>query len=126
MSISFSNKGDWSKTTNFLKRAKHNNFLKQLDKYGKEGVVALSQATPKDTGLTAMSWSYEIHYSNGVYEITWTNNNLAEPGMPVAILIQYGHGVKGGGFVKGIDYINPALEPIFKKMAYEAWEEVNS
>lgn len=124
MGITFSSKGTWKDTTKWLKNRKEEKFLKQLYKYGEAGVRALSEATPIDTGKTAMSWDYEIHASNGVYEIVWTNSNLAKDVLPVAILIQYGHATKNGGFVQGIDYINPALTPIFEKLANDAWEEV--
>lgn len=124
MGITFSSKGTWKDTTKWLKDRKEEKFLKQLYKYGEAGVRALSEATPIDTGKTAMSWDYEIHASKGKYEIVWTNSNLAKGVLPVAILIQYGHATKNGGFVQGIDYINPALTPIFEKLANDAWEEV--
>lgn len=119
-----SSKGNWKKTTDWLMDRKEQKFMKQLYKYGEKGVEALAAATPIDTGKTASSWDYEIHASKGVFTITWTNNNLAKGVLPVAILIQYGHATKNGGFVQGIDYINPALTPIFEKLANDAWEEV--
>lgn len=124
MGIKVRHKGNLDKTTKWLMNARERKFNDILDKYGKLGVEALAAATPKDTGLTAASWNYEIHYSNNKFTIVWTNDNMAERGMPVALLIQYGHGTKDGGYVQGIDYINPALTPIFDKLANDAWKEV--
>ena len=89
------------------------------------GVDALAKATPKKTGKTAASWSYEIKERFNSVEITWSNNNLTNTGVPVAVLIQYGHGTKVGKYVKGIDYINPALKPVFELIADQVWEEVD-
>lgn len=126
MGITFDSKGDWTSTLNFLKKDRNSRFTSILRKYGKAGVDALSDATPKDTGLTASSWSYEIWTDGkGNYKLYWTNSNLAEPGMPIAVLIQYGHATKSGAYVQGVDYINPALKPIFDKMAKDIWGEVN-
>ena len=95
-----------------------------LDEYAKIGVNALQAATPVRSGQTAGSWSYEIHWSKGQFTINWTNSNLSEPGIPVAVLIQYGHVTKNGGFVMGRDYINPAIRPVFDKILNDAWKEV--
>lgn len=129
--INFKAKGDWSKTFDFLKNANVNKTKRILDKYGKEGVLALANATPRDTGLTAESWNYEIHYTSGKAEIIWTNSNMipirnaeGAPAIPIALLIQLGHATGNGGYVKGVDYINPALEPVFKKMANDIYEEM--
>ena len=124
MGIKVRHKGNFNKTTRFLMSMKERKFLKNLEKYGRVGVDALRDATPKRTGLTADSWDYEIHWTKGTYTIAWTNSNMAERGMPVAILIQYGHGTHNGGYVQGIDYINPALAPVFDKIANDAWKEV--
>ena len=124
MSIRFEHKGNFKRTEKFLMNAKERKFFKALDKYGREGVEALKQATPRDTGLTAESWSYEIHWSKKGFSITWTNSNMTEYNIPVAILLQYGHATKNGGYVTGVDYINPAIKPIFDKMANEAWKEM--
>ena len=94
-----------------------------LDRYGKMGVDALSRATPIDTGLASTSWSYEIVRSKDKVSIVWKNSDI-EGGYNVALLLQYGHGKRGGGYLQGIDYINPALKPIFEQMAEELWEEV--
>lgn len=108
----------------YLKGLTRRNDYKLLEKYGQAGVRALSDATPKDTGKTAESWSYKItKIQNGQYRLEWFNENRKD-GVPIALVIYYGHVTKGGGFIEGVDYINPALEPIIKQMANEAWEEV--
>lgn len=96
-----------------------------LNKYGQRGVEALSHATPVDTGKTAASWSYEIQESDNSIEIIWSNSNVNK-GLNIAILLQYGHGTRNGGYVVGRDYINPALQPLFDELADKAWEEVVS
>jgi hypothetical protein len=123
--IVFKHKGNFNNTERFLQRAKSIDYLSILKKYGQEGVNALSMATPTDSGLTASSWSYEIESRNGIFIITWNNSNVVD-GVPVAILIQYGHATRGGGYVQGYDYINPAIRPIFEKIASESWKEVSS
>ncbi len=117
--------GNFNKTDRFLKKVNTGAYLNPLDKLGKEGVNVLSKATPIRTGTTAASWDYEIHRAAGSVTIYWTNVN-APYGVSVAVLIQYGHGTRNGGFVQGIDYINPALRPIFQKMADEVWKEVQN
>ena len=97
--------------------------LGRLDKYGREGVAALASATPVDSGLTASSWYYEIENKNGSATITFYNSNI-QSGVPIAIILQYGHGTRNGGWVQGRDYINPAIQPIFDKITDEAWREV--
>lgn len=121
--ISFRHKGDFSNLTNFLERAKNGVRLGDLDKYGREGVAALASATPVDTGLTANSWYYEVENRDGVAKITFNNSNI-QNGVPIAIILQYGHGTGTGGWVQGRDYINPAIQPIFDKIANNAWREV--
>ena len=121
--ITFRQKGDFSKLTRFLERAKESVKLGDLDKYGKAGVAALSSATPIDSGKTANSWSYEIINENGSVKINFNNSNI-QNGVPIAIILQYGHGTKNGGWVEGRDYINPVIQPIFDKIAEEAWKEV--
>lgn len=93
-----------------------------FNRYGNEGVEALRRYTPKDSGETADSWTYEIHN----WGISWNNSNLIDGGTPLAILIQYGHGTRGGSYVQGIDYINPALQPIFGRIANDIWKEVEN
>lgn len=121
--IRFRQKGDFSKATGFLEKAKHVVRQGLLDRYGLEGVKALRSATPTDTGLTASSWYYKIVNRSGFAKITFCNSNI-QNGVPIAILLQYGHGTRNGGWVEGRDYINPAIRPIFDKLANDAWEEV--
>ena len=121
--ISFRQKGDFSKLTKFLERAKESVKLGNLDKYGRAGVEALASATPVASGLTASSWYYEIENKNGSAKITFLNRNI-QNGVPIAIILQYGHGTGTGGWVQGRDYINPAIQPIFDKITDEAWREV--
>lgn len=121
--ITFKQKGDFSKLKKFLEKAKETSNMGFLDKYGREGVKALSSATPVDTGKTASSWTYEINRKKDSVEIVWKNANI-QNGVPIAILLQYGHATKNGGWVQGRDYINPAIRPVFDKLANEAWREV--
>ena len=121
--ISFRQKGDFSKLTRFLEKVKESVKLGDLDRYGREGVAALASATPKDSGLTASSWYYEIKHENGSVSITFHNSNINK-GVPIAIILQYGHGTRNGGWVEGRDYINPAIQPIFDKIAESVWKEV--
>lgn len=121
--ISFRQKGDFHKLTNYLEKAKESIKLGNLDKYGREGVMALSANTPVDSGLTANSWYYIIENKKGSVSITFCNSNISE-GVPIAIILQYGHGTGTGGWVQGRDYINPAIRPIFDRIADEAWKEV--
>lgn len=113
----------FKKTDSYLERLKEVFKSGLLDKYGKMGVDALRDATPKDTGLTSESWVYDIARVNHTITITWRNTNLNN-GVPVAVLIQYGHATRNGGFVQGIDYVNPAMAPVFQQIAEEAWKEV--
>lgn len=121
--ISFEHKGDFKKTLTFLERVTRVSIDSVLHRYGREGVNALSQATPVNTGQTAGSWNYEIENVNGSYSIYWTNSNTTS-GVPIVILLQYGHGTRGGGYVQGRDFINPAIKPIFDNIADKVWREV--
>ena len=121
--ISFGQKGDFSKLSSYLRRQMNRKRFGILDKYGKEGVAALASATPVDSGLTAKSWYYEIKQVNGYTTISFNNSNIQD-GVPIAIILQYGHGTRNGGWVQGRDYINPAIQPIFDKIAESAWREV--
>jgi len=121
--VRFKQNGDFSKLTRFLERAKEVVRLDNLDKYGREGAAALASATPVDSGLTANSWYYRIEHKNGTATISFYNSNI-QNGVPIAIILQYGHGTKNGGWVQGRDYINPAIQPIFDKIANSAWKEV--
>lgn len=121
--VMFRQKGSFKRTSDFLKRASSLNLNAILNQYGQEGVEALRAATPMDTGTTANSWSYSIHKGTGSITITWSNSNIVD-GVPIAVILQYGHGTRNGGYVHGTDYINPAMKPIFDKIAQRAWEEV--
>jgi hypothetical protein len=121
--ISFRQQGNFSKLTNYLERAKETVGLGNLDHYGREGVAALASATPVDSGLTANSWYYEIVHDKNSVTIKFLNSNI-QNGVPIAIILQYGHGTGTGGWVQGRDYINPAIQPIFDKIANDMWREV--
>ena len=121
--VSFRQKGDYSKVTGWLEKLKRLQFLRSLDRYGQEGVNALRSATPVDTGLTASSWYYQIKESEDSVMLEFHNSNINN-GVPIAIVLQYGHVTPNGGWVEGRDYINPAIQPLFDKIAKYAWEEV--
>ena len=124
--LKVSNTGDFRKTFKFLKTMKEKRFLKNLDKFGQMGVDALAAATPKRTGLTAESWVYDISDDGEQLVISWNNTNIKKGYYNVALMIQYGHGTGTGGWVSGIDYINPALKPVFDKIADAVWMEVKN
>lgn len=121
--VRFRHRGDFSDTIKYLGSVKKAVRLSDLDKYGREGVAALASATPVDSGLTASSWYYEITNKNGVITISFNNSNI-QNGVPIAIILQYGHGTGNGGWVQGRDYINPAIRPVFDKITNNAWREV--
>ena len=121
--MTFKQQGDFKKISSFLERMKKPLKKTTLDKYGKEGVQALMAATPVDTGLTASLWHYNINMSKDSSSISFYNDNI-DNGVPIAIILNYGHGTRNGGYVKGRNYINPAIQPIFDKLAQEAWKEV--
>jgi len=121
--ITFKHEGDFSKLDRFLKNTKNAARMGDLDKYGQEGVNALSSATPIETGTTARSWQYEIVRKDGSVSINFLNTNI-QNGVPIAIILQYGHATRNGGWVEGRDYINPAIQPIFDRIAKNAWREV--
>ncbi len=123
--ISLESSGDFNNTEAWLKRMATGDIFSALNHFGQEGVSALSAATPVDTGETKNSWTYEILRETGSYSIIWGNTNIVN-GQPLAILLQYGHGTGTGGYVEGRDYINPALRPIFDRIAAEAWKVVTS
>lgn len=123
MKVSWTHKGDWSKTKEFLNRITGKSYLNLLARYGQLGVSALSSATPVDSGKTATSWGYEIHQNGSQTILTFTNKNINK-GVNIAIILQYGHGTGTGGYVLGRDYINPAIQPIFDKLANDLWREV--
>lgn len=121
--ISVRLKGDFSKTNRYLTKVRNTVKNIDLDKFGKAGVAALASATPVDSGKTANSWYYEIERNNGSIAIRFYNSNINK-GVLIAIILQYGHGTRNGGWVEGRDYINPAIQPIFDKIAEDAWKEV--
>lgn len=121
--ITFTQKGDFSKLDGFMNRLKGISKNSDLDRYGQRGVDALSAATPYDTGNTAGSWYYKINRENGTLSLEFCNSNVNK-GVPIAIVLQYGHGTGTGGWVEGRDYINPAIQPVFDEMLNELWKEV--
>lgn len=123
--ISFRQKGDFSKTEKLLKKSLGKDYRSILDRYGKEGVNALSAATPIHSGTTAVSWGYAIEKGDNTISIVWTNSNVNR-GVNIAVILQYGHATKSGSYVEGIDYINPALRPIFDSLAEACWKEVTA
>ena len=124
--IRITTKGDFNNTFRFLNKMSKFQINKILEKYGQMGVEALRSATPIDSGKTAESWGYEISVGKEGATIHWTNTNQNK-GVYIAVILQYGHGTGTGGYVQGIDYINPAIRPVFDKIAEEAWMEgVNS
>lgn len=121
--ISFRQKGDFSKMSRFMERVGNVVRLGDLDKYGREGVAALASATPVDSGLTASSWGYRIVRKKESVTIEFYNKNI-QNGVPIAIILQYGHGTGTGGWVEGKDYINPSIQPVFDRIVNNAWREV--
>ena len=121
--ITLKQKGDFSKVTGYLERVREVAKVGVLDKYGREGVAALAAATPVDTGKTASSWYYKVENKNGSATLSFFNSNI-QNGVPIAIILQHGHGTGTGGWVPGRDYINPAIKPIFDRIANEVWREV--
>lgn len=125
MKISFSSKGNFKLTDSFLTKISRGDLFRDLDGLGQEGVNALKAATPVNTGLTAASWGYKIKVTRGAASIEWTNSHIVD-GVPIAIILQYGHGTGTGGYIQGKNYINPAIKPVFDKIANKAWKAVTS
>ena len=121
--IIFTHKGDFNNTERFIRKALNREFYKNLEKYGERGVEALKAATPVRTGKTADSWDYEIERKGDRIKIAWTNSNINK-GRQIAVLIQYGHGTRNGGYVEGVDYINPSMRKVFQQIADDVWKEV--
>ena len=125
MRVKFEVSGGFTKTERFLNRMTRREYLNVLDEFGRDGVQALRNATPVDSGATAEAWDYEIKRTRNYTEIVWTNSNIND-GVPIAVILQYGHGTGTGGYVQGRDYINPAIRPVFDKIAEKAWKVVTS
>ena len=123
--IKFTQKGDFKNLEKFLKRAKGKEFYQRLDYYGRQGVDALSKATPVDTGTTAGSWDYKVEITSNSISIIWSNSNQSQ-GIPIVVLIQYGHGTRNGGYVPPNDFINPTMRPLFEEIADNVWKEVTA
>lgn len=123
MSMSFKTSGSFANTEDFLNRMSKEQMFTTLERYAQEGIGALARATPVDTGLTASSWTYEIVNKRGFHQIIFHNTNVVS-GVPVAILLQYGHGTGTGGYVQGRDYINPVIQPLFQRIADDVWKAV--
>lgn len=121
--ISVRSRGNFNRLEKMLKKSLGRDYKKVLDKYARQGVQALMASTPVDTGETAASWDYEIVEESGRISVHWTNSNVVN-GVNIAMILQYGHGTGTGGYVQGVDYINPALKPVFDAMADAAWKEV--
>lgn len=126
MSIKLSSKNKWNKTTKWMRQNRGDKIYRILKRYGEQGVRELAKATPKDTGLTANSWSYNIIVEGSRSRIEFTNSNILDNGMPLVLYLEYGHGTKNGGYVAGKYFIKPTLKPIFEKMANDAWKEVTT
>lgn len=121
--VRFRHSGNFAHTERFFARVKRRAYLRVLDKYGQAGVQALSDATPKRSGETARAWSYSVEQTRGGYALYFCNDHVNK-GVNIAVILQCGHGTGTGGYVRGIDYINPAIRPIFETIAQEAWKEV--
>lgn len=121
--ITIESQGEWKLTRNWFDKMTKLDLALIMNQFGKEGVSALAAATPSRSGLTSKSWNYEVTRKGNNWKITWTNSNVNK-GANIAVLIQYGHGTRNGGYVVGRDYINPAIRPVFDKIARKAWKEV--
>jgi hypothetical protein len=124
--IRFSHRGSFDNSEKFLKRTKNKNYRQILERYAAQGLAILRSATPQDSGLTSDSWGKEIVIKKSGFSIYWTNNNMADNGVPVVILLQYGHGTRSGSFVEGKDFINPVMRPLFDNLSENLWKEVIS
>ena len=123
--IKFTSKGSFDNTEKFLEKMKSKDRYSLLTTYARDGVKALSSATPKDSGISAESWDYSININTRSASITWTNSNVID-GIPVVILLQYGHATSNGVFVEGEYYINPAIRPNFNRISEQVWKAVQS
>lgn len=125
MGLHISSIGDFERTIRFLTKMKRGDYMDRIKECCERGVVALSRATPVETGKTAESWSYEIRTTFDGLVVYWTNANVIN-GFNVSVGLQYGHGTGTGGYVRGLDYINPAMRPVFEEIANDIWQEVVS
>lgn len=125
MAVSFTSSGSWKRTERFLRENSRGAFFQKLDRLAQEGVAALASATPTDTGLAATSWKAKVQSTRASCVITWSNTDV-ETGFPVAIMLQYGYSTGTGGYVAGIDYINPAMRPVFDRISDQVWKAVTS
>lgn len=125
MNISIKQRGDWKRTTEYLKKAQRIRFRNILEQYGSAGVLALSKATPKDTGLTASSWNYKLELTSKGYSLSWFNTNEVH-GTPIVVLIMFGHGTGTGGYIPPRDFVNPAIQPVMDALTEEIMKEVSS
>ena len=123
--IAVKSKGSFKNTERFLKNASNADIERILRKYAEIGVKALSDATPKRTGLTASSWSYEIKKEENVWKIYFINTNI-QNGINIAVIIDHGHGTSNGGYVQGANFITPAIKPVFDDIANMAWGEIKN
>lgn len=123
--ISVTSSGSFKNLESFLRKTKKLDIMAILRKHGAEGVAALSRATPANSGLAAHSWDFKVSKTKTGCEIVWTNHDI-ENGFPVVIMLQYGYATGTGGYVEGVDFINPAIRPIFDKIADEVWKAVTS
>lgn len=123
--VTITNKGNYEKTTNFLQGLLKKDYIGILNKYGDAGVQVLANATPIDSGKTAQSWSYEVRHDRTGYTLAWYNSNTNQ-GLSIVVLNQYGHATRDGGWVQGVDFINPAMKPFFDELVEELWREVGS
>lgn len=121
--IHFKHKGNFDNVEKFFKKSLRNDYRKIVEKYAQDGVKALAESTPVDTGKTASSWGYTIKYSDGKIVINWTNSNIQD-GVPIALILQYGHALRNGAYIQGKDYINPAIRPVFDQLSESLWREV--
>lgn len=123
--ITVKSSGSFGNTEKFMRQAMNRSFIQKMNRYGEMGVAALSSATPVASGKTAMSWGYKVVVKRESVSIVWTNSNIVA-GVPIAIILQYGHATGTGGFVQGVDYINPAMKPVFDKISNDFWREVSN
>ena len=125
MGVYFTHKGNFNKVEKYFNKLLNREYLNIIDQYAQQGLAVLCSATPKDSGRTADCWSYEIRSEIGATSLVFTNSN-ENKGVNIAVILQYGHGTRNGGYVQGIDYINPALEPVLQQIADACFKEVTS